>query len=143
MPQEMLIYISKAARPLTPNDVEQIAISSTEKNKKSNITGLMLQIGNFYVQVLEGQPWKLSSLLATIERDDRHVELRVIFREHTQSRLFPQWSMGYFNIEKYYHANHLDIRQLIRYTNEACTKNATSTHALIQVIKSIPAICFI
>jgi hypothetical protein len=138
----MIIYISKAARPLQSEEVELLAASSAAKNRQVAVTGLLLQVGNFYVQVLEGRPWRLSYLLEKIERDARHSDLSVIYKAPAQSRLFGQWNMGYFNIEKYYHANELDVPRLRQFAEEAFATSKTSQHALVQVIRSIPAICF-
>jgi hypothetical protein len=140
MQQHAVIYISKATTTLRPETVQQIANSSAEKNQKADVTGLLLQIGNYFVQILEGEEQTLEKLLRKIERDDRHSELRVIYQKPIRSKTFAQWNMGYFNIEEHYQANRLDVLKLRNYVDEMFATRETSKKAIVQIIRSMPAL---
>ena len=140
MQQNMIIYISKATRVPTAEEVARLARASAENNRNTGITGLLLQIGNYFVQVLEGQPQILSAVLRKIDRDERHTGLCIIYQKAGDSKLFTQWNMGYFNIEQYYQANRLDIHALRHYVEEIFTKRATSKEAIVQLIRSMPVL---
>ena len=142
MGESMIVYISKASRSLSPQDVEQIARSAATKNRKQNITGLLLQVGKYYIQVLEGYPWQLEPLMNVIKRDTRHQDMRVIYNEYADAKLFPQWNMGYFNSEMYHHSQRVDVASLFQYTHEAFANNKESEKALLKVVMSMPELLY-
>ncbi len=51
-------------------------------------------VGCHFLQVLEGEASVLDELLAKIERDPRHKDLKVLFRGKLEERVFGRWSMG-------------------------------------------------
>ena len=140
MHPNMIIYISKATRTLSPAEVEQIAAASAKRNKEANITGLLLQVGNYFVQVLEGEAYTLDRTLKRIEADQRHTGIRIIYQASSSAKMFSQWNMGYFNIEQHYQANRLDFMQLQRYAEETFATRDSSKEAIVQVIRTMPAL---
>ena len=140
MHQEMIVYISKATRPLSAAEVQQIAALSAERNRKADITGLLLQIGDYFVQALEGDAEKLAPLLKKIQADNRHNEVQTIYRMSDQPRIFTQWNMGFFNIEKHYQASRQDVAQLRQFAQKAFAADTSSREAIAHLIKSIPAL---
>lgn len=140
MDQEVIIYISKATRPLSSEETAQISAAAAHKNRKLKVTGLLLQVGNYFVQVLEGHSEALSFLLEKITADNRHTEVRVIYKAPDHSRMFAQWNMGFFNIEQHYSINRCDFAQLRQFTEKAFAHNETSKEAIVQVIKALPAL---
>ena len=133
-----LIYISRATQTLSEEEVKAISEVSAHNNQKLDVTGLLLHVGNYFVQVLEGEDSKISLLLNKIERDPRHTGMRIIYRGHTVRRLFLNWNMGYFNIEHYYELNRLDIEDLKHQVDALFAQKGNSPESLLKVIRIIP-----
>lgn len=64
------------------------------RNDALGITGALIFDGERFCQFIEGATVALKSLFSRIERDERHVELRVLL-EGTGPRLFSTWCSGY------------------------------------------------
>lgn len=50
--------------------------------------------GEFFAQTLDDSAEAVSALVAKIASDERHTDVRVLLYERTNTRLFPDWSMG-------------------------------------------------
>ena len=90
-----VIYISQAVRPLGERELEELVATASRNNKALGITGGLLYIENSFIQVLEGADESISRLLAAIEADPRHTDMRVISDRTADFRNFEEWSMGY------------------------------------------------
>ena len=66
---------------------------------------LLFKDGNF-LQVLEGEESAVKSLREKITRDPRHGQVCVLLEEFLQCRNFPDWTMGFQNL------NHMNIAKL-------------------------------
>lgn len=89
-----LIYVSSRTDPTDSMLVRDIAIEASQTNRGLEITGILMAIGNYFVQVLEGQVDKVDTLLEKISRDPRHDDVRVLYRGELPDRIFGRWSMG-------------------------------------------------
>ncbi len=72
---------------------------SRRKNAERNITGILLYKDGNFLQVLEGDEEAVTSLYRTIERDSRHKGLVLIARRKIAQREFPDWTMGFVNLD--------------------------------------------
>ena len=77
---EMCVYISRTTELFRQMDVPALAEASAYHIRTRAITGLLLQIGNYFVQVLEGDAPTVSALLTKISHDKRHTDVRVIYK---------------------------------------------------------------
>jgi len=89
-----LFYISAMAEGITDVDVQVILGVAQVSNRRLDLTGMLVQGGNHFAQVLEGRSEAVSSLMARIRRDARHQELRTLLEESIQTRQFANWAMG-------------------------------------------------
>jgi hypothetical protein len=137
---EMCVYISRTTKFFRQTDVPALAEASAQHNRTQEITGLLLQIGDYFVQVLEGDTLTLSALLTKISHDKRHTNIQVIYKNAMPARLFEQWNMGYFNIEQHYELSRLDLIDLRRTVTDAFNNQETAGKALVLVLRSIPAL---
>jgi hypothetical protein len=140
MSLEMCVYISRSTELFRQIDVQDLAEASAQNNRTQEITGLLLQIGNYFVQVLEGDTITVSALLTKISHDRRHTDIRVIYKNAIPARLFEQWNMGYFNIEQHYRLSRLNLIDLRRMVTDAFDKQETAGKALVLVLRSIPSL---
>jgi hypothetical protein len=95
-----LIYYSIASLSLTRNDVADILKVSKENNSKNGITGCMVYHNDAFLQILEGDPETVKSLYSKIEKDERHYNLKLVYDNNKEERLFKDWSMAFFDLDK-------------------------------------------
>ena len=70
-----------------------LLIDSRENNKKNNITGSLLCRADIYLQMLEGPEKNVLSAFNKIKMHDRHLEVEVLLKGETNSRMFSDWAM--------------------------------------------------
>jgi hypothetical protein len=63
-------------------------------NGRADITGALLYMDGRWAQILEGDHEAITSLYDRITRDSRHEHVTLDYVIETESRLFPEWSMG-------------------------------------------------
>lgn len=94
-----IVYVSAAARPFGESDLSALLTKAREKNERLGLTGMLLYVGNNFMQLLEGPADALGPLIETIKRDPRHGEVTVILQRSIERRSFPDWSMGYRRLD--------------------------------------------
>ena len=96
-PLHMLLYVSRSLIPPDQADaeVERILAVARRRNLQARITGALLFSGARFAQALEGPAHAIDAVMADIERDGRHDELRTLYRREVATREFPSWSMAY------------------------------------------------
>ncbi|KXF80466.1 BLUF domain-containing protein [Enterovibrio coralii] len=96
-----LIYASSATTEFTESKLMKLLGQARANNQKENISGLLLYAkGNFF-QVLEGEKQAVEKLYCKIQQDERHTSVVVIDRSDITRRAFPDWSMGFKNLETF------------------------------------------
>lgn len=90
-----LMYVSTAAWPLTSRELTDILEVSRAKNRRLDVTGLLLHLDQGFLQILEGPESAVMELFHRIECDERHLGVRVLVQQFVAERLFGQWSMGF------------------------------------------------
>lgn len=94
----LVAYISRSRIPEGERDLElrRLIKVATERNAEQGVTGALLLLDDRFIQVLEGEKDSLHALVARIEQDPRHCDLRILLDEELETRSFPQWSMELF-----------------------------------------------
>jgi hypothetical protein len=95
-----IIFASRATRPISDADLEEILAVSRKNNLSAGLSGLLLYCADSFLQVLEGDLEPLESAYERIERDDRHTELRRLTFAPVESRRFPEWTMGFEHVDE-------------------------------------------
>ncbi|MGG5819299.1 BLUF domain-containing protein [Falsiroseomonas sp. HW251] len=87
-----LVY---ASRPFgfDANALEAIMAIARKRNGRDGITGALICRHDLFMQMLEGPRDKVTSCFARILRDDRHVEVSLLWCGDAARRLFPDWAM--------------------------------------------------
>jgi hypothetical protein len=98
-PVHFLIYVSRAAKSLSRNDLAQILHQSRSCNALAAITGFLIHQDGQFLQMLEGDPSRIRALMERISRDPRHTDLGVVIEGQRASRLFSEWSMGFQDMD--------------------------------------------
>ncbi len=73
-----LIYVSESARPMTADDLEELLEETRSRNDDCRITGMLLYKNGRFMQLLEGEEEDVVKIYRSIERDDRHKEVRML-----------------------------------------------------------------
>lgn len=101
-----IIYVSQAVHPMGPDELKDILSHSRKWNTENGVTGVLIyrflpeeKRGNF-MQLIEGEESTIKECWKRIAADSRHHTKIVLEDSYTQSRAFPDWSMGFRNIEQ-------------------------------------------
>jgi hypothetical protein len=70
-----------------------VLMDARRANLRDGITGALICRGDIYIQWLEGPEEQVRNALARIERDDRHLDVRLHVAEPAAERMFGQWAM--------------------------------------------------
>ena len=106
-----LVYSSTATRVMSDNDLLNLADQSAARNLELDITGILLYQDGTFLQVLEGPDHEVWELYKTIRQDSRHIAIQTLTTEPILSRSFPQWSMGFNNL------NGVDVTKIPGYVD--------------------------
>ena len=88
-----VIYVSSAAPDMSEHDTLRFLNEARKANRKNDVSGMMLYIGGYYLQLLEGEAARVDIVCRSIFQDKR--EMRMILREPIAEREFPEWTMGF------------------------------------------------
>jgi len=94
-----VMYMSSARRFISDSELEELLETSRINNKKRNLTGLLIVKGRTFLQCLEGNKEDVEEVYEKISKDDRHDNIIDLVEEDIQSRMFPNWDMGYKNLK--------------------------------------------
>lgn len=83
---------------MTRADVAALLRDAKMRNVNRNVTGLLLQIDNRFVQYIEGPRPAVEHLRERIESDPRHRDVQLLFEGPISERLFGDWAMGFSDL---------------------------------------------
>jgi hypothetical protein len=89
-----ILYGSLLASAQPPNIVGQIVSQARNRNAARGITGLLVFDGMRFCQHFEGSRADVVALMATIETDPRHTEVRVLHRSSIDRRRYARFDLG-------------------------------------------------
>ncbi len=94
-----LIYVSAATSKMLDQDLTLLLEQARERNKKLNITGLLLFFNGNFMQMLEGEQNDVEAVYNSIIADTRNCDNRIIQQKPITERAFPDWQMGFKNLD--------------------------------------------
>jgi hypothetical protein len=94
-----LIYGSSALNKMSDAELLEILNKAREKNRRLNITGMLLYKGGNFLQVLEGDAAVVKPLFEVIKQDQRHHRVELIAERAIERRAFGDWEMGFVNAD--------------------------------------------
>jgi hypothetical protein len=80
---------------MSDDELKEILKISRIRNEASGITGMLLYLDPFFMQVLEGEDSIIVQLFDRIKKDPRHHKTSPIYKEAIQDRRFGNWTMGF------------------------------------------------
>lgn len=90
-----LVYTSIANQKMSDDNLKDLLKKSRSKNETLNITGMLLYLDPFFIQILEGEEATVNEIIKTIQHDSRHNKVKIIYRKPIEQRSFPNWTMGF------------------------------------------------
>jgi hypothetical protein len=77
----------------------QLLTEARRINTSRDLTGLLLHRDRSFYQVLEGAEDAVRQTFDSIEKDERHTAIDVLFEGEVDEREFPDWQMGFLNLD--------------------------------------------
>lgn len=90
-----LVYTSMSNQKMSDDNLKELLKKSRLKNEKLNITGMLLYLEPFFIQILEGEEERINEIINVIKQDSRHYKVKVIYKKPIEQRSFPHWTMGF------------------------------------------------
>ena len=90
-----LVQLIYTSRPFGFDNatLNAILIEARHSNPRQHITGSFICRADIYLQLLEGPDASVDSTFKRIAGDDRHLEVKELYRAPAAKRLFPDWAM--------------------------------------------------
>ncbi|MEM7486779.1 MAG: BLUF domain-containing protein [Bacteroidota bacterium] len=88
-----VLYISKALKSFTNEELELLSTTSTGNNQKRDITGYLYYENQRFLQYMEGEEHIINQMVDKIAHDERHELLALIEKQDLVHRRFPEWGM--------------------------------------------------
>lgn len=89
-----IIYVSTIHAPFSDEEIIELGRLASLNNSKSDVTGVLISVHDYFFQILEGEATVLDTLLEKIRHDPRHRDLTVLSAEYgLNERLFSDWGM--------------------------------------------------
>jgi hypothetical protein len=85
---------------MADNELKALLNKSRTNNSSLGITGMLLYLDPFFIQVLEGDETVINKAFDTIKKDPRHYKVSIIYKKLIPQRLFPDWTMGFNKITR-------------------------------------------
>lgn len=116
-----LVYTS--ARRCSDADIHDILSSCKKNNPGKNITGILLHSDQRFIQIMEGEKDVLEKLFSTVKEDKRHAGVNLRFFGPVEKRHFPDWHMGFKDLNTKKLKLNTSVRQEDIDTYEAIINN--------------------
>lgn len=92
-------YVSTETGDMGTQSMIELMAKARRVNTDRDITGLLLHREKSFYQVLEGSEAEVKKTFSQIERDERHTAVDVLFEGTIEEREFPDWRMGFLNLD--------------------------------------------
>lgn len=89
-----IVYVSTAVAGTTPEQLEQILLTSRRLNRQAEVTGVLLHHAGTFMQCLEGPEPAVLSTFERIRASKQHTGIVELLNEPVARRSFAQWAMG-------------------------------------------------
>ncbi len=95
-----ITYISHPCSNMADSEVRAISDYCYLRNIEQQITGVLIYFCGLFFQTIEGAEEDVDRLFAKIRQDRRHRDVLCLKMESGNiERMFPDWSMKYFNLD--------------------------------------------
>lgn len=132
------VYLSRAATPLTMLRLSEWGRQFGPRNKERDLTGMLMTVGDHFVQILEGKRNTVLALVERIKQDPRHTDFRVLAVRPISERVFGHWAMRLIRLEDRLYLGIAEIAELRRQTRTLVGSEDPPKEAFIDLLKALP-----
>ena len=128
-----LVFTSVATRKISDEDLKGLLDKSRQYNLALNITGMLLYLDPYFMQILEGNERIVHEKFNIISNNEMHHKVSLIYKQPIKERSFSKWTMGFNKIGIQYFEgaeNLIDI-----YNNDAFKKHPNEVIELLEMFK--------
>ncbi|RYY10759.1 MAG: BLUF domain-containing protein [Cytophagaceae bacterium] len=90
-----IVYMSRAVRPLSDQDLQALLNQCRRDNAAHGITGILFYSHGNIAQLFEGEPAVADALFERIAQDGRHSHVTKLIDRPIAARSFASWSMAF------------------------------------------------
>ncbi|HET9506217.1 MAG TPA: BLUF domain-containing protein [Hymenobacter sp.] len=94
-----IAYMSRAVRPLSDQDLQELLDQCRRDNARHDVTGILFYSHGNIAQLIEGEAEVLEPLFERIARDGRHSHVRKLIDRPITVRSFEGWAMAFHPLE--------------------------------------------
>lgn len=113
MALKSLTYTSWARPGITTEEVEAILATARANNAQEELTGILIFNGTSFMQILEGEPPVVDSMVKRLRGDRRHSNMSIRDDREIDERLFTDWSMAYLKLENGAFEGEQEVRRVL------------------------------
>ncbi|MEN9898748.1 MAG: hypothetical protein RLZZ66_2397 [Pseudomonadota bacterium] len=128
-----LIYTSVAKQKLTDNSLKSILDRARPKNSALDITGMLLYLDPYFVQILEGEINVINETFKRISKDPIHHKVSLIFKKPISERSFSNWVMGFNKVGQEFSESFMSLDAF--YNSENFRKKPREIVELLEMFK--------
>ena len=126
-----LVFTSVATRKISDEDLKGLLAKSRQYNLALNITGMLLYLDPYFMQILEGDESIIDEKFKKISNDEMHHKVSLIYKQPIEERSFSKGTMGFNKIGIEYFE---DAENLIEiYKNDAFKKHPKEVIELLKM----------
>lgn len=108
-----LTYKSRASAHITNSEIKKIYDIAGARNVEMDVTGCLLYYDEEFFQILEGPKSNVLDIMSSIEKDDRHYDIEIIWEGIKPIRTFTSWQMVNLDNKEYNFAkNSMPVKKL-------------------------------
>lgn len=125
-------YISNQTVNFSDDDLKFLMKYAREKNKRLELTGLLLYDKGTFLQILEGPEESIDSMISDISSDSRHENMDIVFRnDKLYEREFANWRMGLQILGSYNNNDYAQLDNRIKDLLNKAKPSGRETHELL------------
>jgi hypothetical protein len=94
-PLIQIIYTSTAVALFSKDQLKTLLTTARRNNHALQVSGMLVYDDGFFMQVLEGPERVVDGLYASIEKNPRHDNIRLLLRHRIKEKEYEEWSMGF------------------------------------------------
>ncbi|MBC7792675.1 MAG: BLUF domain-containing protein [Clostridia bacterium] len=94
------VYTSIAVQRFSAAALDALLVGARANNARIGISGILLYKEGSFMQLLEGEESAVEMLSDRIASDVRHTRVAWVYKQYLETRLFPDWSMGFRDLEQ-------------------------------------------
>ncbi len=137
---EALIYISRAARPFAREQLEEMGEKFSAANERRGLTGVLIAIGDHFLQVLEGERDALNEVALRIAADRRHFDFKELYRGGIPERAFADWGMRLILLDRRFLLPLQEIALLRRELDAQIDMAESARDAIVALVLGLPTL---